>query len=79
MNDIMDPSEMNSDREYFEDKRNLQLEKFNRLIKTGVTFDRIQQCYETLIKMQKQLRLMEDAMIVYRITHANGKGISKIF
>jgi len=54
------------DVKYFEDKRNVCLERFNEAVKLG-EIERIERCYRALVKIQKQLRLMEDALIINRV------------
>jgi hypothetical protein len=66
----MKTENLENDLKWFEDKRNLQLEKFNELILTDATTERIQRCYELLIKLQNLYKTMEDAIIIHRIFEA---------
>jgi len=60
--------EMETDVEYFVHKRNLKLERFNRYVEEKKPLEQIENAYEGLIRMQKQLLLMEDALKIYKIT-----------
>jgi len=57
-----------NDISYLTEKRNNELEKFNDLIKAGETDERINKCFNSLLRKQKQLKLVEDALVIYNIT-----------
>jgi len=58
---------------YMIEKRDDALEHLNNGIKTYLPNKRIQQRLNLLLRINKQVKLMEDALIVSRITKANKK------
>jgi hypothetical protein len=53
---------------YLTEKRNDELERFNDLIKAGETDERINNYFNSLLRKQKQVKLAEDALVIYNIT-----------
>jgi len=64
----MENLELKNDISYLKDKRDDELQRFNDLINSGDTDERIENCYKSLLRKQKQLKLAEDVMVVYMIT-----------
>lgn len=60
--------ELKNDISYLKEKRDDVLQKFNDLINSYDTDERIDNCYKSLLRKQKQLKLDEDAMVVYIYT-----------
>jgi hypothetical protein len=56
------------DIKYLTEKRDLELERFIMDIKTDMSTDIIKQRFDVLMKLTKQVRLAEDALIVYVVT-----------
>jgi len=56
------------DVEFLENKKKIQLEKFMVDVETESSVDNIQKRFDSLIRTIKQLRLAEDALIIYRLT-----------
>ena len=50
---------------YLTEKRNDELERFNDLIKAGETDERINNCFNSLLIKQKQVKLAEDALVFF--------------
>ena len=63
----MENLELRNDISYLKEKRDDELQIFNDLINSGDTDERIDNCYKSLLRKQKQLKLAEDAMVIYRI------------
>lgn len=54
---------------YFTRKRDEELNRFNELIKCGETDERrTTDCFNSLMRKQKQLKLIEDALIIFHVT-----------
>lgn len=66
----MSEQEIN-DIKYIENKRDIELEKFVTNIKTSAPFGIIEDSYKSIIKLEKQMRLMEDALVAKRIMEEN--------
>ena len=64
----MENLELKNDISYLKEKRNDELERFNDLIKAGETDERINNCFKSLLRKQKQVKLAEDALVSYKIT-----------
>ena len=64
----MNTLELKNDISYLKEKRDDELQRFNDLINSDGTDERINNCYKSLLRKQKQLKLAEDAMVVYMIT-----------
>jgi hypothetical protein len=64
----MENLELKNDISYLTEKRNDELERFNDLIKVGETDERINNCFNSLLRKQKQVKLAEDALVIYNIT-----------
>ena len=60
--------ELKNDISYLKEKRDDELQRFNDLINSDGTDERIYICYKSLLLKQNQLKLAEDAMVVYMIT-----------
>lgn len=56
------------DVKYFTDKRNFELERFTVEVETDAPLEKIQERFERIVRLTKQLRLLEDALIIYRLT-----------
>ena len=56
------------DVKYFTDKRNFELERFTEEVEKDAPLEKIQERFDRIIKLTKQLRLLEDALIIYRLT-----------
>lgn len=57
---------------YFQEKRNDELERLQDLVKSDAPAERIQNCFKSLMRKQKQLRLIEDVSIINTIAkHAS--------
>jgi len=57
--------ELKNDISFLTEKRNDELERFNDLIKAGETDERINNCFNSLLR--KQNKLAEDALVIYNI------------
>lgn len=57
-----------NDVKYFENRRDASVDDLVRAIKDDSSLEIIQKRFDIVIRTQKQLRLLEDALIVYRIT-----------
>lgn len=66
----MENTELTTDVLYFQHKRDDELERFNDLIKANESVEKIEKCFNSLLRKQKQLKLAEDALIIYRLTQA---------
>jgi len=64
----MENLELKNDISYLKEKRDDELQRFNNLINSSDADERIDNCYKSLLRKQKQLKLAEDIMVVYRIT-----------
>ncbi len=64
----MENLELEKDISYLREKRNDELERFNDLIKSGETEERINSCFNSLLRKQKQVKLAEDAFVIFNIT-----------
>jgi hypothetical protein len=64
----MENLELKDNISYLTEKRNDELERFNDLIKAGETDERINNCFNSLLIKQKQVKLAEDALVIYNIT-----------
>jgi hypothetical protein len=53
---------------YFQEKRNDALSHLQDLVKSDSSEKKIQNCFNRLMRKQKQLRLIEDASIINTIT-----------
>lgn len=73
----MENTELTTDVLYFQHKRDDELERFNDLIKANESVEKIEKCFNSLLRKQKQLKLAEDALIIYRLTQ--GKKQLKMF
>ena len=60
--------ELKNDISYLKEKRDDELQRFNDLINSDGTDERIYICYKSLLLKQKQLKLAEVAMVVYMLT-----------
>jgi hypothetical protein len=56
------------DVEYLTGKRNLALSHFIKGVKSNIDIDYIENRYKTLIRIQKQLILLQDALIIHKIS-----------
>jgi len=66
----MENTELTTDVLYFQHKRDDELERFNDLIKANESVEKNEKCFNSLLRKQKQLKLAEDALIIYRLTQA---------
>ncbi len=69
---------MVTDIEYLVAKRDNALERFNCAFEGNLSLDIINGRFEILIKMEKNLRLAEDALMIYRVTAKKQKDESKL-
>ncbi len=59
--------ELKNDISYLTEKRNDELERFNDLIKAGETDARINNCFNSLLRKQKQVELAEDIWVICKL------------
>jgi len=59
--------EKDKDIQYLTGKRDGQLERLNELFEEKKSIDTIEKCFKTLIRMDKQLRLAEDAGAINKL------------
>ena len=64
----MENLELKNDIPYLKEQRDDELQRFNDLINSGNTYERIDNCYKSLLSKQSLLKLAEDTMVVYVIT-----------
>lgn len=66
----MNKVELNKDLEYLTEKRNDNIDHFSEKLKCYGLYseDELRQSFETVLRTCKQLKMVEDAMIIYRIT-----------
>jgi len=67
-----DGIDMNMDIEYMTEKRDQQLERFNRKIKDLKDDEAIQNSLSALMRVNTQLRMMVEARTIYNNTNKNG-------
>ena len=58
--------ELEKDKEYITFKRDKGLSRFNKVIISFKSFERLDGAYKSLIRLQKQWLLMDDALIMYK-------------
>jgi hypothetical protein len=59
--------ELKNDISYLIEIRNDELERFNELIKTGETDERVNNCFNSLLRIQKRVKLAEAVEGIYRL------------
>jgi hypothetical protein len=59
--------ELKNDISYLIEIRNDELERFNELIKTGETDERVNNCINSLLRIQKRVKLAEAVEGIYRL------------
>lgn len=64
----MENSDLMPDVKYFIDKRDVELERFNLKIKCGNSEEIIRNGFKSLMRIQRQLKLAEDALVIYNIS-----------
>lgn len=62
--------ELDEEKSYFTFKRNRALEHFNKRIKDG---NDATEAYESLMRIQKQWILIDDALVIHELKHDRRK------
>lgn len=61
--------DLKADVKYFKHQRDLELNELCKRVRSGDTFERITNTINSLIRKQKHLILVEDALVIYRLTN----------
>lgn len=64
----MENLELKNNISYLTEERDDELERFNDLIKSGETDEKINNCFNSLLRKQKQVKLAVDAWVIYAVT-----------
>jgi len=61
------------DLAYLTDRRDKELEHFNNGVKQYLTKKRLIERLDRVLRVNRQVKMMEDALVVYRVTQAKKK------
>jgi len=68
MSNKLSIEQLESDKQYITFKRDKGLIRFNKAINEFKSFKRLDDAYNSLVRIQKQWLLMDDALVIYRLT-----------
>lgn len=69
MNKQLSSEGLEEDIKYFLHKRDMALKQFNKAFEDGKSLEKIIDYYDILIKKHKQYLLIDDALVIHRLSN----------